>query len=79
MGKETRRPVAIEWRCDRAMARSKHLLPCDRNCLECVACIAKDMYAQEWHLPQSETDRFSDTKLAVQNAWIMSGRPRGRK
>lgn len=36
--------------CDMAMAVKKGLLPCEKKCLQCHACIKKDLNGQREHV-----------------------------
>ena len=56
-------------RCDVPMARSKGLLPCNKHCLSCVACIAMDEDGREEHIGGR---RMSDPALVVRNMRLRS-------
>jgi len=62
----------VNRRCDRPMARSKKLLPCDHNCKTCVACIEMDEYGSESHAVR-DCKRESDPKLTAKILKRMSG------
>ena len=41
--------IVVRRECDEAMARSKQLLPCDKNCKKCCACIEIDLEGNREH------------------------------
>lgn len=66
------KPLVIGRRCDVPMARKKKLLPCNKRCQECIACIEWSRTGQAWHVPYSMV-KFSDPKLLMRNIAILSG------
>lgn len=69
-GKE--KPFVVGRKCDKPMAEKLHLLPCNKRCQECVACIEWSRTGQSWHVPFS-LEKFSDPKLLMRNISILSG------
>lgn len=46
---ETKRQVR-KTECDVPMARSKRLLPCDKDCMHCIACIVMNGDGERGHI-----------------------------
>lgn len=57
----------IRRRCDVPMARSKRLLPCQKNCRSCVACIETD---ENFHERHAVHGRSFDPVLLIRNRII---------
>lgn len=62
--------MIVSSRCDKAMARSKRLLPCEHNCRSCVCCIIRDEHGNERHVLGGYGEG-SDPRLLQRNLWIM--------
>lgn len=60
--------MIVSRRCDRPMARRKRLLPCDKNCRDCMASIERDDLGNESH-GLSEPDSI-DYHLMFRNMQI---------
>lgn len=54
----------IRRRCDVPMARRKGLIPCDKTCKTCVACIETD---EEYRDSHASMGRGSDPRLLARN------------
>ena len=61
--------MIISIRCDEPMAKKKGLLPCNKRCRTCVACIRRNEYGQEGHVWNL---RGSCPALAARNMAIRS-------
>lgn len=61
--------MIISRRCDRPMAISKRLLPCNKRCATCVACIVRDELGTEGHV---NLQKGSDPVLRARNMMIRS-------
>lgn len=61
--------MIISTRCDVPMARSKRLLPCNKRCRSCVACILRDDSGSESHFWDP---KGSDTVLLMRNISLRS-------
>lgn len=44
----------IKRECDESMARHKGYMPCDRNCLNCFACIETNSEGERYHVYKKE-------------------------
>ena len=60
------------YKCDKPMADSKFLFPCDHDCEHCVAGM-KFVKGTGWaHMPAGDLDKFMDKKLYERNLNIIS-------
>lgn len=63
--------MIVSTRCDRPMAVSKRLLPCNKHCRTCVACIIRDESGEERHV-HFPRGKGSDPFLLARNNMIRS-------
>lgn len=58
--------MVIKRECDAAMARDKKLLPCDKDCKNCMACIETTDTGERRHCTKHKNTNFAiDMKLAT--------------
>lgn len=58
--------MVVKRECDLPMARSKNLLPCDRECKECMACIETTDTGERRHCTRLR-DREIGPRIPPQN------------